>query len=774
MKHFFLKILTCTLLIMGACITASAQSITIVSGKVLNLPEGERKPRPFSVNEKVYIFAFNTVPAARDAKQQLDSGNGAIMADGEAIAGADGYYEVRVAETGALVIRVAMKTVLMEVNYKQEINVNVDGGIELEEVEVVGEATKPKPKPVAGKIIGGKLIVDNTVTIPSNYGGPNRRLILQPFVIDCNTEDIIKYIDPTVMDGNEYDLTQDRRMAFNIKNDALASFIDSRRHLDAERFDLIIKDSVPVPDPRRTYSVFAKVIIADYTHETYQEEWKLTTCKIKRPMQFLEFSFPDFHLDPNKYKETPRRERRNTAGNISMTFLVNKAEFDPEDPNNEIQMNKLQSDLMEIINGDGTTLKEFKIMGVSSPEGRYEPNLALARRRTEYAMQRFASMIPSAKWSRVLKHKPEARVATWDEMADLLEQDTLLTEAAEIREITAKYNSQDAQYAAIRTLPYYETKIKERLPRLRTVHYEYLHEIFRELNPNEIVDRYYNDPDYQEGRKQFTRYEYWHLFQQIKDKKEAEKIFRRAYEETMAYDSKGKPKPWMLAANNLAVALLQRDTFDIEVLKPLIDYTRKINHIDRFNDGIQVVETEINPENVVANQLAMYIRANNFDDASILAEMLPNTDKFKMVKAFGACLGGYYDYRGAATMKEKEERQEIFELVRNSSPMNNAVMCMAMETDFYNAEARKVLEKMTPTTQIKYMKLQLFIRENKLHDDPKLTTPFSKEEMAFKDACRMLDEIIKEDPKYRMIAENDGELSKEFMEFYADPFNWEF
>ena len=774
MKNIAARIIVCLVLMLaGIGSQIHAQEISIVSGKILNLPEGKNKPEPFPLSERVYIFAFNTVAAAQDAMRQLESGDGSVMADQQEIAGADGYYEIRVAENGALVIRVAMKTVLEEVRYRNEISVSIDGGIQLDEVEVVGMATRPTPKPVAGKIVGGKLIVDNSVRIPNNYGASNRRLIMQPYVIDCNTEEVVKYIDPTVLDGTEYDLTQNRRMAFNMSNDALAKFINRRKPLNEGIFDIDIRDSVPVPDPQRTYSVLAKVIIADYTHDTYEDEWKLTTCKIKRPMQFLEYSFDDYALDPNKYKETPRRERRDTKGNIQLTFLVAKAELDPEYPENEIQMNKLRNDLMEIINGDGTTLKEFKIMGVSSPEGAYQSNLALAKRRTDYAMSQIVSMIPAGKWARVYKHPTEARVATWSEVADLLEADTLLNEAAEVRAIVEKYSSQDAQYAAIRKLPFHETAVKNTFPRLRTVQYEYKHEIFRELNPEEIVDRYYNDPNYKEGKKQFTRYEYWHLFQKIKDPVEAEKIYRRAYNETMALNSKGKKVPWILAANNLAMSLLKRDTFDVEILQPLIDYTRPINSILTDNDGISIIKTEVNPENIVANQLAMYIRANNFDDASILADKLPNNDKFKMVKAFANCLGGYYDYRGAATKQEQDERKATFELVRNSSPMNNVVMCMAMETDFYNAEARKALEKIEPTTQTKYMKLQLFIRENKLHDDPKMVDPFSKEETAFKEACRMLDAIIKEDSKYKKIAENDGEISKEFMEWFADPLNWE-
>ena len=45
--------------------------------------------------------------------------------------------------------------------------------------------------------------------------------------------------------------------------------------------------------------------------------------------------------------------------------------------------------------------------------------------------------------------------------------------------------------------------------------------------------------------------------------------------------------------------------------------------VDSFNDGISITKTEVNPETIVANQLAMYIRAYNFEEASILADKLP-------------------------------------------------------------------------------------------------------------------------------------------------------
>ena len=428
-------------------------------------------------------------------------------------------------------------------------------------------------------------------------------------------------------------------------------------------------------------------------------------------------------------------------------------------------MNKLQEDLMNIVNGEGTTLKEFKITGVSSPEGRYASNLALAKQRTAFALRKITSVIPAAKWSRVYKHPTETRVATWNEVADLLERDSLTAEAREIREITGKYKNPDAQFAAVSRLPYYSTIIKERLPKLRTVQYEYKHEIFRELNPDEILDKYLHDSQYADGKKSFTRYEYWHLFRMIKAPEEAEKLYRRAYRETMAYDTKGKEKPWILAANNLAIALLRRDTFDVEILKPLIDLKRKVNMVDSFNDGISITKTEVNPETIVANQLAMYIRAYNFEEASILADKLPDTERFQMIKAFANCLGGYYDYRGAATVKEGEERKKVFKLVKESSPLNNIVMCMAMETDNYNKEAQKALEELPETAMTKYMKLVIYIREKKLYE-------WSYDNaLDFDEACKKLEEIVKLDEKYYKIAVNDGEISKEFMEYY-DQGDW--
>ena len=107
--------------------------------------------------------------------------------------------------------------------------------------------------------------------------------------------------------------------------------------------------------------------------------------------------------------------------------------------------------------------------------------------------------------------------------------------------------------------------------------FEYKHEIFRELTPEEILSRYENDKDYRTGKKKFALYEYWHLFRLVKDAKELEDLYRRAYEDSKEIEG----QPWILPANNLAVSYLKRDTVDVSILEPFIDRKTKGANIER-------------------------------------------------------------------------------------------------------------------------------------------------------------------------------------------------
>ena len=69
------------------------------------------------------------------------------------------------------------------------------------------------------------------------------------------------------------------------------------------------------------------------------------------------------------------------------------------------------------------------------------------------------------------------------------------------------------------------------------------------------------------------------------------------------------------------------------------------------------------------------------------------------------------------------------------------------------------------TCDIPLLKLVIYIREKKLYE-------WSYDNaLDFDEACKKLEEIVKLDEKYYKIAVNDGEISKEFMEYY-DQGDW--
>lgn len=178
-------------------------------------------------------------------------------------------------------------------------------------------------------------------------------------------------------------------------------------------------------------------------------------------------------------------------------------------------------------------------------------------------------------------------------------------------------------------------------------------------------------------------------------------------------------------------------------------------------------------EDRMANQVVRYIKANEIDKATTLADSLPDNGEFKKLKFFCECFKWNFDFHNARTLEERETRREIFEFVQNSSPMNKAVMYMAMDKKYYDVKVKKVLDELPQTTEVKYMKLQLFFRELEGLEISNDRVYVEKIKETFETPFMILDEIVKEKPEYLKIAENDGELSREFMDYYKNPRNWE-
>ena len=66
----------------------------------------------------------------------------------------------------------------------------------LESVTVTAMRLVLKPEPKAPKIIGNMLIPYNTFKLPPYFGNRFSRLIIQPYVLDCETNDTITFCTP--------------------------------------------------------------------------------------------------------------------------------------------------------------------------------------------------------------------------------------------------------------------------------------------------------------------------------------------------------------------------------------------------------------------------------------------------------------------------------------------------------------------------------------------------------------------------------------------------
>ena len=347
-------------------------------------------------------------------------------------------------------------------------------------------------------------------------------------------------------------------------------------------------------------------------------------------------------------------------------------------------------------------------------------------------------------------------------MADILEADSLKTEAADVRAIIEQYpNSHDSQGIRIRRLPYYKEIISPRLSQLRTITYEYKYEINRELTPAEILDRYENDRDYRSGKKKFALYEYWHLFQMVKDKDELFELYKRAYNDSKEVSG----TPWALAANNYALGCLEREIIDTTILSPLINAGFRINIETKRADG--TVSSVINPDACVANQIAMLLKSNNFSRASVLVQILPNTDRFRMIKALTMCLCGMY--KGGRTFEEQQRNLGYFNLIANSTPRNKVVMSLAMRTPNYDLAAEAAIEELPQDEALTdYFKAIVACRnaERAATSGDAFTAFMEEDEAKF-----WLQSAISKDKNYYHIAESDKDITESVFTMIEEDMN---
>ena len=743
-------VLTLFVLLLGGA-RVYAQSDVLVSGRVTSSVDGG----PMA---GVEIYIFKTVGDGvyeyKRAEQMYESGYVPEGLVRDVMSRQDGEYELTVPIYGSLLFyKHPFKPVLVKVRGRNRHDVVIEATRVITDAVIVEEGKKTTKK---GKVVafGNKFAVKDypyfidreRLGDVEGAGRTNARMVTQMFLTNADGTDTLEYFSPRVYDGEQFHQTQ-----YHWRRDCLYEIADTLPRLTLDRDSVMFNLQFKVPHPEQLYFCKANIWLQDYIKTYYRDTVELlNTGRVSRPFQFLEYSFSHGKLDPQTYYKEPRRELVATPKNMKLKFRQGLAQLDLSDRRTAASLDSLKQELGNISADVASTLKEIHFHGFASPEGPYEKNRVLSQDRTATVKKNVVSGLPSETLSRVYSTS-SGSVAPWSQVADMLEADSFVEEAARIREIIRKHPANiGAQGFLIKKLNFYRRLVVPRLETLRIVKCEYIAEVSRYLTPEEILLRYNSDPDFASGKKLLTLNEYWHLFHLLNDPEELESLYRIALDASF----KAEREYWALPANNLAVTMLEKRQVDTLLLKPFINERRPLNYSEMdMETGKRRI---INAEPVVVNQVLMLMQAKDYSRAEELSSLL--TESHPMLRAIVCCLGGYLD-------PEKPEDVKLISKISESSPRNQVIVNLYMERfDSTTVDALKMLPHEEALTMylkaqrlcLQYSNQAVFMRGADFNrdDDPHFRHPDDKEMPAATDeeiaaAQKLINDLELEAAAYR-------------------------
>lgn len=739
---------------------ALAQDIKTVSGVITSVEDGS------PVSDGVTVYAYMTTASARDdyerIRQMLEENSLAgYVFSGTPSSPIGNYYSVQVPTTGALLFFYEDARVIRMEEVRGRLEINVALKVARQIQKAVIEAENPKPYVVLESIpISG----DNEIASEFTFlfsgdaaGRPDARFVIQAFLLGENRRDTLQYFHPIVLDGKDYHQTQLRRKDFNPEEDYL--------YKCAEEAPLPLSDSTAkivypfkfkLQDRNDVRYFCYKYWMEDYNQVFTQDSAQVfSTARLQDPMQFLEYSFDTYNLNPDDYFVDAQRERHTGKKELPLRFMVGKSRIDPADTTGLRALAEIKAEISDIASDRDATLQELYISGVASPEGSYNKNVELAKDRMNYLLDNIMSVLSSYARQRVYQ-RGSSRVAEWTEVADLLERDSLPDLAAQVRHIATTYRNRDDQSFRVMRLQGYQEFIAPRLPELRTVTCTYQSEVYRKLLPEEILEKYHSDPDYRDGKKQLTLNEYWNLYRFLQDEEELQGLYRRGIKTAREMNYF-----WPLPANNLAVSLIGQGQVDTTLLKPYLHEGYSVNRPIMSMSDPNKYERVWNLDPIVANQVIMLLNAKSSTRAVFWATYLKNLPQYRTLYHIARCLGGYYQVNN-------EEGRETFLVVSSSSNRNAAVMNMAVGS-WANAEkALNSLDQDDPLTQ--YMWAQFLARKygggrnyGRMQEEVWGTDEIGMELMVSDVAKQHLKDAFLRDDTYRITAQKDAFLPEDLV-----------
>lgn len=642
------RIIASLLILLVGCHMLVAQNVIRVTGKVVAKPEASAAKGAGAGDEKPVARALYGVNV-------YDTDTKRVMAQTDP----DGRFAINVRSNTTLVFSmIGAQKATVKVKGRNYIEVEmVMEDMFLGEASVVAKriTDKLQPEHTEIEIRGNYAIFHNKLRVPREMFHHNVRAIAQPVMINETTKDTF-LMRPIVLDSKEYNRTQQRMYDFDIdapEGDPLAKNIivevDSMREKGHNTLFMSVTDSAFVKNPKAAaLFVDTYTSLENYTRILYRDTTSVAQGTVN-PLRWLDFSLTTSEVTDSTLFPKPQKQLRDAKGNIDLRFPVGQAAFDPNDPHNTVEIEKLRRQVDEIRATRDATLQALSINGTSSPEGLYRSNLTLARRRMNYALDYLRQQVPD-ELRKGMRFSSKADVAGWDDVVALMRADSLEAEADRVSAVLRRFKHIDDQGRQIARLSCYGLIKEKYLPRLRSVGYSMNYSIFRQLNVDEIRDLYKQD------YRQLSRDEFFRLYRAEKDTTQRMKELRQALE---VYPS------FMVAANDLQAMLIARRTPDPELL-------------GRFAGKNA-------PPVVNLNHAAALLINGEYTAADTVMAYLPENEDSKVVRAVIDVFNGRVG--------------EGFDVVSKMSLQNEVVMLLAMKR---NKEALQKSKKLPDSLAISH------------------------------------------------------------------------
>lgn len=503
---------------------------------------------------------------------------------------------------------------------------------------------KIMPEPTDILIKGNYLHVSTRVRVPREMFSHDTRLVVQP-ILNNVSRGKLTLMRPMVYDAKEYHKTQDRLYNFNMNDsiggDPLAKYVTVKEKSlrESGRTNDIIgyNDSVYVDNVKDEYSCDVYMAIENYNRILYRDTTIIARGTVN-PLRWLDYSFAAKNITDSIYLPKPEKQLRDSRGEVNLKFPIGKSEFDINDTQNATEIAKLRRQIEDVASSEGASIQSLQLEGTSSPDGKYQSNMQLARQRMEFAIGYLRSQIP-AQLSSGVSFKSTSRVAPWSDVVALVRNDSLENEAGQMERIIGQNSNFDAQSASMRRLSFYRSLLQNKyLPQLRRVDYTINYSIFRALTRDEIMQLYAKD------YRQLSRYEFYQLYSGESNQTLREEYMRKAIE---VYPS------FMVAANDLEASLLSHGLSDETLLEKFVG--------------------ENAPQEVNCNQVIALLNAGHYTKADSVATFISANEDTRLMLAVNSVLNGRYDdYEVVAATGKRNECCLLLAMKKNKEAMDVA------------------------------------------------------------------------------------------------------